>query len=185
MQSAITWGRRGAGWAPAPSALGGREGHEEPWAGLGAKVTTLRPGGAGVGREEGPGLPAAEGEGEEVGGRVTWAWGRLSQEELGTEEAAARPPARLCHTGLRLAHRRPQERGTPGLGPGFGGRGSEPGTWGLEGLPLQRHLPVGLWCLLRSEGQLTCRRKVIGCWPMAWASPMLARMTSVNGFLMP
>lgn len=35
------------------------------------------------------------------------------------------------------------------------------------------------------EGQLTCRRKVIGCWPMAWASPMLARMTSVNGFLIP
>lgn len=35
------------------------------------------------------------------------------------------------------------------------------------------------------KGQLTCRRKVIGCWPMAWASPMLARMTSVNGFLIP
>lgn len=35
------------------------------------------------------------------------------------------------------------------------------------------------------EGQLTCLRKVIGCWPMAWASPMLARMTSVNGFLIP
>lgn len=35
------------------------------------------------------------------------------------------------------------------------------------------------------DGQLTCRRKVMGCWPMAWASPMLARMTSVNGFLIP
>jgi hypothetical protein len=31
----------------------------------------------------------------------------------------------------------------------------------------------------------TCRMNVIGCCPMAWQSPMLARITSVNGFLAP
>lgn len=35
-----------------------------------------------------------------------------------------------------------------------------------------------------SEG-LTWRRKVMGFCPMAWASPMLARMTSVKGFFTP
>ena len=34
-------------------------------------------------------------------------------------------------------------------------------------------------------GALTCRRNVIGFWPMAWASPMFALMTSLNGFLTP
>lgn len=32
---------------------------------------------------------------------------------------------------------------------------------------------------------LTSRRKVIYGWPMAWQSPMLARMTSLNGFFTP
>ena len=31
----------------------------------------------------------------------------------------------------------------------------------------------------------TCLKNVIGFWPMAWASPMLALMTSVKGFLTP
>lgn len=34
-------------------------------------------------------------------------------------------------------------------------------------------------------GEQTCRKKVIGCWPIAWASPMLALMTSANGFFIP
>lgn len=33
--------------------------------------------------------------------------------------------------------------------------------------------------------KLTCRRKVKGCWPIAWQSPMLARITWSNGFLTP
>lgn len=32
---------------------------------------------------------------------------------------------------------------------------------------------------------LTCRKKVMGCWPMACASPMLALMTSAKGFFIP
>lgn len=32
---------------------------------------------------------------------------------------------------------------------------------------------------------LTCLRNVIGCCPIAWASPMLALMTSVKGFFPP
>ncbi len=31
----------------------------------------------------------------------------------------------------------------------------------------------------------TCLKKVIGFWPIAWQSPMLALMTSVNGFFIP
>lgn len=31
----------------------------------------------------------------------------------------------------------------------------------------------------------TCLRNVMGFWPMAWASPMLALMTSSKGFLTP
>ncbi len=33
--------------------------------------------------------------------------------------------------------------------------------------------------------ELTCLRNVIGFWPMAWQSPMLARITWVNGFFTP
>lgn len=36
-----------------------------------------------------------------------------------------------------------------------------------------------------NRGVLTCLRNVIGFWPMAWASPMFALMTSVKGFLAP
>ena len=35
------------------------------------------------------------------------------------------------------------------------------------------------------ESRPTCLKNVIGFWPMAWASPMLALMTSVKGFLTP
>jgi len=31
----------------------------------------------------------------------------------------------------------------------------------------------------------TCLKKVMGFWPIAWQSPMLALMTSVNGLFTP
>ncbi len=31
----------------------------------------------------------------------------------------------------------------------------------------------------------TCLKKVMGFWPIAWQSPMLVLMTSVNGFFIP
>lgn len=39
--------------------------------------------------------------------------------------------------------------------------------------------------VLFSEMLLTCLKKVMGCCPMAWASPMLALMTSSKGFFTP
>ncbi len=48
-----------------------------------------------------------------------------------------------------------------------------------------KHSNPSAMCSKTVQSGPTCRRNVIGFWPMAWASPMLALMTSVKGFLTP
>lgn len=54
-----------------------------------------------------------------------------------------------------------------------------------EGRRRQTGRAIFRWHFGATSLEQTCRKKVIGCWPMACASPILALMTSANGFFTP
>ena len=101
----------------------------------------------GVGEEEGPGLPATEEDTGNAGGRVTWAWGRLSQEEPGTEEGCCQAPSpTLPH---RPVARTPTPTRTGDSRAGARARQPRERTWDIG--PGGAATSVGLWCLLPSK----------------------------------